>query len=159
MKITNRLEQALQKLYTAFHNGELHPECCKSCAVGNICDKTDAWRHLTDVHGSLVLNYVGRVNEGFGRRINGYSPSELLCIEAEFLKGCGYSLPLSHKSRKPADPASKETMFNGLCAAVAFLCKLDKVANVMDYSRLFEFENDAPVHAFELPKNKSLIKV
>ena len=149
MKSTSRLEFAITKLYTAFHNDSLHPECCKSCAVGNILDNTDTWRYLTDSHGSLVLSYIGRVNEGFGRKINGYAPSELLQIEAVFLQGCGYSLPLGRKTVKPNEPTSKETLFNGLSAAVEFLCALDGVDNVMDYSKLFEFENDAPVHELQ----------
>jgi len=141
-----RLDQAIKKLYTAFHNDTLHPECCKSCAVGNICDNTDSWKYLSDTHGSLILNYVGRINEGFGRKINGYSPSELLQIEAVFLQGCGYSLPLKRKSARPKDPTSKEILFNGLCAVITYLCALDGVDNVLDYSKLFEFENDEPVY-------------
>jgi len=58
METTVRLEQAIKKLYVAFHNNQLHPECCKQCAVGNILDNTDSWKHLTNVHGSEVLNYV-----------------------------------------------------------------------------------------------------
>jgi hypothetical protein len=114
--------------------------------VGNICDNTDSWKYLSDTHGSLILNYVGRVNEGFGRKINGYSPSELLQIEAVFLQGCGYSLPLKRKSARPKDPTSKEILFNGLCAVITYLCALDGVDNVLDYSKLFEFENDEPVY-------------
>lgn len=141
-----RLEQAIKKLYTAFHNDTLHPECCKSCAVGNICDNTESWKYLSDTHGSIILNYVGRVNEAFGKKINGYTPSELLQIEAVFLQGCGYSLPLKRKSIRPKDPTSKEILFNGLCAVITFMCALDGVDNVLDYSRLFEFENNEPVH-------------
>lgn len=141
-----RLEQAIKKLYTAFHNDTLHPECCKSCAVGNICDNTESWKYLSDTHGSVILNYVGRVNEAFGRKINGYMPSELLQIEAVFLQGCGYSLPLKRKSARPKDPTSKEVLFNGLCAVIIYMCALDGVDNVMDYSKLFEFENTEPAH-------------
>ncbi|WP_031427382.1 hypothetical protein [Flavimarina sp. Hel_I_48] len=147
MKTSFRLENAITKLYTAFHNGDLHPECCKSCAVGNILDNTDSWKHLSDTHGSVNLNYVGKVNEAFGRRMNGYTPSELLRIEATFLQGCGYVLPLGRKSKRPKDPTSKDILFNGLCAVISFLCALDGIDNVMDYSRLFEFENDAPIYA------------
>ena len=152
MNTSPRLEQAIRKLYTAFHNGNLHPECSKSCAVGNICDNTEAWKHLTDQHGSVVLNYVGKVNEAFGRKINGYSPLELLKIEAVFLQGCGYSVPLHHRGTKPKDPTSKETQFNGLCAAIEYLCELDNVPNVMDYSKLFEIDtNQNAVHELALP--------
>ena len=151
MKTSPRLDQAITKLYSAFHNNELNPECCKSCAVGNILDNTDTWKYLTERHGSLTLSYIGRLNEGFGRRINGYTPSELLRVEAVFLKGCGYELPLIRNSKRPEKPTEKEVLFDGLCAAVAFLCKLDGVENVMDYSRLFECEQDAPVYELELP--------
>ncbi len=137
MKTTKRLDAALEKLYTAFHNSTLNPECCNHCAVGNICDNTDSWKHLSDDHGSLQLNYVGLVHENLGRKFHGYTPSELLKIEAEFLKGCGYSLPLTHKSQRPKNPTSKETLFNGLSAGIGYLCALDNVKNIMDYSPLF----------------------
>jgi hypothetical protein len=140
MITSQRFEQAINKLYNAFHADELVPECCNRCAVGNICDNHDRWKHLTDEHGSVVLNYVGIVNEKFEKRINGYLPSELLRIEAVFLKGCGYSLPLNYKSKRPADPTSKEILFQGLCATVSFLCELDDIPDVMDCSKLFEYE-------------------
>lgn len=150
MKTSDRFEIALQKLYTAFHNNELHPECCIQCAVGNILDNTDNWKHLTDIHGSVKLNYVGRVHQNLGRTFNGYTPLELLQIEWEFLKGCGYKGPLDGKYKKPANPANKDILFNGLCRVVAFLCKLEGTTNVMDYSKLFEFENDQPKYEFEI---------
>src|SRR5690606_19526586 len=80
MMTTKRFEKAVTKLYKAFHDDKLNPECCKQCAVGNICDNFDAWRYFTDSHGGTTLNYVGKVNEAFGKRINGYLPSELLKI-------------------------------------------------------------------------------
>ena len=144
MHTTSRLENALRKLYTAFHSHTLHPECCQQCAVGNILDNKDAWKHLSDAHGSLQLNYLGLVHQNLGRKFNGYSPIELLQIEAAFLKGCGYSLPLHHRGNKPNCPTDKDVLFNGLCATVALICNLDGVDNVMDYSKLFEFENDQP---------------
>lgn len=140
MKTSFRLEQAISKLYRAFHNNTLNPECCFQCAVGNILDNKDAWKHLSDQHGSLQLNYVGLVNQNFGRKFNGYSPLELLNIEAKFLKGCGYALPLNHLGTKPKNPKDKEVLFNGLYETVSFLCALDGVDNVMDYSKLFEYD-------------------
>ena len=140
MRTTARLDKALKKLYKAFHEDTLHPECCKQCAVGNILDHSDGWKHLSDFHGSLVLNYVGMVNQNFGRRFNGYTPLELLQIEVEFLKGCGYELPLGRNKNKPQDPTDKEVLFHGLCKVVEFLCQLDGIENVMGYSKLFEFD-------------------
>ena len=134
--MTARLERALSKLYTALNNNTLNPACCTACAVGNICDNVDVWKHFTDTHGSLKLNYIGQVNEGFGRRLYGYLPSELLEIEAVFLKGCGYELPFTRKSTKPKNPTSQETLFNGMRSVVAFLCELDGVADVMDVASL-----------------------
>ena len=150
MKTSKRLEHAITKLYVAFHNNSLNPEYCKSCAVGNICDNTDTWNYLTDAHGSLKLSYIGVLNENFGRKIHGYSTKELLQIEIVFLKGCGFSVPLTLHSKRPENPTNKEQLFNALYATVAFLCKLDNVPNVMDYLKLFEFENNTPKH--QLPE-------
>lgn len=142
MKTSFRLEQAISKLYKAFHDNTLNPECCFQCAVGNILDHKDAWKHLSDKHGSLRLNYVGLVNQNIGRKFNGYSPIELLNIEAIFLKGCGYSIPLNHSGKKPKNPKDKDILFKGLSETVGFLCALDGVDNVMDYSKLFEYDKD-----------------
>ena len=144
MKTSLRLEQAINKLYKAFHHNKLNPECCRQCAVGNILDNKDAWKNLSDHHGSLQLNYVGLVHQNFGRKFNGYSPMELLKIEASFLKGCGYSIPLNRLGVKPKSPKDKEVLFNGLCETVAFLCALDGIDNVMDYSEIFDFQKDEP---------------
>jgi hypothetical protein len=144
MDTSYRLEFALRKLYTAFHNNTLHPECYKQCAVGNILNNTDSWKHLSDHHGALELNYLGNVHQMLGRKFNGYSPLELLKIEATFLKACGYQLPLHHKNKKPKNPTDKNVLFNGLSEVIKLLCKLDGVSNVMDYTKLFEVENEKP---------------
>ncbi|MEC3905502.1 Na(+)-translocating NADH-quinone reductase subunit F [Tamlana sp. 2201CG12-4] len=141
MKTTARFEQALKKLYLAFHNNRLHPECCKQCAVGNILDNTDSWKHLSDAHGSLKLNYVGRVHQNLGRTFNGYTPLELLKIEQEFLEACGFKLPLHYTNEKPKSPTDKDILFEGLTAVISYLCKLEAIDNVMDYTVLFEFKN------------------
>lgn len=139
MTTTFRFEQAIIKLYRAFHNDALIPECNQQCAVGNILNNTDSWKHLSDSHGSLQLNYVGLVHENLGRRFQGYKPSELLQIEASFLKACGYQIPLHYKNRKPSNSLNKEVLFNGLTAVVAVLCQLDNAPNVMDCTALFNY--------------------
>lgn len=150
MSNNNRLEKSITKLYRAFHNGTLHPECACQCAVGNICDNKDFWKHLSDDHGSIKLNYVGQVNEKLGKRFNGYSPSELLHIEQAFLQGCGYQLPLKHNHFKPHNPTDKTVQFEGLCAVITVLCKLDGIQDITDYSRLFETDNNRPVYSLNL---------
>lgn len=139
MILSNRLEQAINKLYEAFHSGSLHPECSCNCAVGNILDRKDFWKNLSDDHGSLQLNYVGIVNQKFGKRFNGYSPLELLHIENAFLRGCGYSIPLRHNGSKPHYPQSMDVQFEGLCEAITVLCKLDGIKNVLDVNQLMDY--------------------
>lgn len=147
MKIPKRLELALTKLYKAFHNNELHPERCTQCAVGNICNNNDSWQYLTDFHGSVTLNYVGLVNQNFNKKLYGYTPLELLQIEARFLAGCGYELPLNGKNKKPKNPKDKTILFNGLCEVVKYLCELDDIPNIMDYTKLFEYEGEKPLYS------------
>jgi hypothetical protein len=139
MNPSQRFNAAIKKLYTAFHNNTLNPEDCKQCAVGNILDNRDSWKHLTDLHGSIRLNYVGLVHQNLGRRFNGYTPLELLQIESAFLTGCGYRLGRTYCS-KP-DHINNDILFNGLCHVVSALCQLDKIDNVMDCSILFEFDS------------------
>lgn len=147
MHLPYRLETALEKLYTAFYNDQLDPEDCCHCAVGNICDRIDSWKHFTDIHGSVKLNYLGRLHETLGKRINGYSPLELLSIEAVFLKACGYRLTSRNHLLKPAPHIDKEMMFKGLCAAIDYLCALDGVENVMELYRRFDFTTDRKASA------------
>lgn len=146
MKNSMRFEQAVQKLYTAFYNNQLNPACCRQCAVGNILDQTDAWKHLSDDHGSLQLNYVGKVHQSFGRTFNGYSPLELLHIEATFLKACGYQIPLRGTFRRKDNDA----LFEGMSAVVQYLCTLDGISNVMDYQQLLSSQA-SKMSAFEAP--------
>ncbi|PNQ75288.1 Na(+)-translocating NADH-quinone reductase subunit F [Hanstruepera neustonica] len=147
MTTSKRFESAVKKLYTAFHNNTLHPEDCKQCAVGNILNNQDFWKHLSDDHGSLKLNYVGLVNQKLGKRFNGYSPMELLQIEQAFLKGCGYVLPIHHSHNKPSNPTNSENLFKGLSSVIEILCELDHIPNVMDCSKLFAYQ----------PKKKDLV--
>jgi len=136
MNTTYRFEAAIKKLYIALHNNTLNPECCKQCAVGNILDNTDSWKHFSNSHGALELNYVGRVHQNLGRKFNGYSPLELLKIEHTFLKACGFKLPLHHRNYKPKE-LNKDILFESMFAVVSILCELDGIKNVMDYQSLF----------------------
>ena len=142
MKTSRRLDTAITKIYTAFLNNKLNPDCCKQCAVGNILDKTDSWKHLSDDHGTLTLNYIGKVHQTLGRKFNGYTPIELLQIERVFLEACGYQLPLNYKNKKPENPDNKDELFKGVQAVISFLCKLDNVTDIMDYTKLIAFENN-----------------
>lgn len=138
MTLPQRLESALMKLYKAYNDDKLHPEDSCRCAVGNILDNKDFWKHLSDDHGSIRLNTIGLLHENLGRKFQGYAPSELLQIEVAFLKGCGYSLPLHHKGRKPNQPTNPDTLFNGLSSAIEALCKMEGIDPVLEFSIQFE---------------------
>jgi hypothetical protein len=140
MTTSIRFDSAIKKLYSAFHNNTLNPEDCKQCAVGNILDNKDSWGHLTDLHGSIRLNYIGLVHQNLGRKFNGYSPLELLQIESSFLKGCGYRLGRNY-CHKPDYIKDKDILFTGLCEVVSTLCVLDHTEDVMNCSVLFEYKN------------------
>lgn len=142
MKTTPRFESAIKKLYKAFHNDTLNPDCCTQCAVGNILDNSDSWKHLSDYHGNIELNYVGRVHQNLGRKFNGFTPLQLLKIEVTFLKACGYQVPLNYKNEKPKNPTNKDVLFNGLSAVIDLLCKYDNIENVMEFKKLFSLEKD-----------------
>jgi len=145
--MTRRLEQSLTKLYHAYHNDLLEPECSCGCAVGNILNRTDAWKHLSDDHGSLHLNYVGKVHEALGRTFSGYKPSELLLIEKTFLEACGYQTPLRSNYKRPKNPTDKDLQFNGLCEVVSLLCAMDSVPDAMKLHSLFDRVDNTPKHA------------
>ena len=138
MKTTQRFDAAVSKLYNAFHNNTLNPLCCNQCAVGNILDNNDFWKHLSNYNGSLELNYVGLVNQNLGKRFNGFTPIELLQIEMAFLSACGFQLPL-HSNNTSKKRITKDNLFKGLEAVVSKLCELDHIPNVMDCSKLFEY--------------------
>jgi len=141
MKLPIRLENAITKLYNAFHNNELQASCCMSCAVGNICDGDYRWAdffgYLTEddneeeIITGIRQRYELTSTENYSK--NGYSGQELSEVEFIFLKQfIGF---------KESD---KNAQFKGLCAVVEYLCELDNIPNVMDYTKLFETENDKP---------------
>lgn len=140
MTLSLRFEDAINKLYTAFHENTLNPEDCKQCAVGNILDGKAQWQHFTEKHGSVKLSYVGLIHQNLGRTFNGYTPLELLQIESAFLKGCGYNFSNQNRLHKPKY-INDSILFNGLCKVVSLLCSWDGIDDVMDCSVLFGFEN------------------
>lgn len=133
-----RLENAITKLYAAFHNGELQASNCTMCAVGNICDNSMEWAnkfgHGMDTEMNVLVQ-ITSYNYGYRKLYskNGYSGLELHTIEKLFLE-----------SMIGLDITLKETQFKGLCAVVEYLCELDNIPNVMDYTKLFETENNQP---------------
>lgn len=129
-KTTERFEKAVTKLYKAFHEGTLNAFSCKACAVGNIIEH-GLW---SGGFNSLISPYEIII---YGKNESGYSEKEL--TEIEFLFMCAHQEELE----------TKEQQFKGLCAVVEYLAKLDNIPNPMDYSCLFETENDKPKYQLE----------
>ena len=154
-KTTPRFDRAVTKLYTAFHNGELDAMDCKHCAVGNICDNRNDWRYTGFYVGApkedailFNLNPDKVVSE------SGYSVVELANIESIFMFGkipnqerkWYKDLGLSGWSAKDINYDNKENIFIALTRVIEYLCELDNIPNVMDYSKLFEYEGDKAVN-------------
>jgi len=127
-----RFTDAVTKLYNAFHDGTLEYGDCQKCAVGNIVG-----------HGEWYFNCPSDLFKGkeikedqFEISLNesGYSVKELATVEKKFI------MAFSENN----DSENRLTQFNGLCAVVEYLCELDNIPNIMDYTSLFETENDKP---------------
>jgi len=141
MKTTIRFNAAITKLYNAFHKGELNPNDCMHCAVGNLCDNSNLWARLVKSHYGrkyYLDNYIGQVKETVDK--TGYSALELLKIEDIFLTGCNVKAGDFHLYK------DKNRQFNGLCAVVEYLCELDNISNVMEVQSLFEISTTKQVN-------------
>lgn len=127
MKLPIRLENAITKLYTAFHSGQLKASDCKTCAVGNICNNNYDWnnavRTMVSKYGVASRHIdINFINETIIK--SGYSVKELAEIELRFITEALFK----------TGTETKETQFKGLCAVVEYLCELDNIPNVMDYT-------------------------
>lgn len=133
MKHSERFENAVTKLYNAFHNGELDAMDSCFCAVGNMCDNKNEWH-------PYLHNYMGIEEYEKGKKLSietGYSNYELLNIESIFMLGIKKT-ECRGKAKWMASEMTKETQFKGLCAVVEYLCELEGIPNIMDYQKLFE---------------------
>lgn len=133
MNTTERFEKAVTKLYTAFHEGTLNAFTCEACAVGNILGHGHWFFHYpSDLEISDMLFKAPEENE------SGYSTLELMKVETLFLS----EWPEYERRKTDANGRDKEIQFKGLCAVIEYLCELDGIPNVMDYSSLFEYNSD-----------------
>lgn len=144
MNLPIRLENAITKLYTAFHNNELLAMDCSACAVGNICDNDASWVLLDTFASSkhfapwYIANQENTELALSVIKKSGYLPEQLQKVEMLFLEACNFR------------DGNKQEQFKGLCAVVEYLCELDNIPNVMDYTKLFETENNQPKHELSL---------
>lgn len=140
MKTTERFEKAVMKLYNAFHSNELNAMHCDACAVGNICNNSSNWDDLGIFASSThwegdYQDYVTQEEKLIAKEVikeTGYSEQELVQVEILFLNACEYK------------KGTKDQQFKGLCVVVEYLAELDNIPNPMDYTKLFETENEQP---------------
>lgn len=135
MKTTERFEKAVTKLYNAFHEGTLNAFACEACAVGNIVGHGNwAFQNVVDFSVYKAIYKEPVPND------SGYNVDELMKIEKIFL----LNFPIEERCLFNGNGRDKNNQFKGLCAVVEYLCELDGIPNVMDYSSLFEYnENGA----------------
>ena len=134
-----RLERALKKLYTAFHEGTLSSGDCMHCAVGNIVgnekwsDAIDCSHTLSDINNDYFNSTINREYRFNKEKFNiglkeiektGYTPYELMNVEAIFMD-------IVFKD-------DKNLQFKGLCEVVKYLAELDGVENPMEIMHLFK---------------------
>ena len=133
MKTTKRFDNAVTKLYNAFHNGELNAFDCSKCAVGNICDNESNWQYVIINFKEYDLKYYkGKVKSTIDK--TGYTCMELGMIEDVFLEEHRYFI------------GRKNQQFKGLEAVVKYLCELDGIDNVMDYTKVFDYNEKGAVN-------------
>ena len=140
MKTTKRFDKAVTKLYTAFHEGTLNAFRCQACAVGNIVGHGN-WFGFSGCgledgkFNKNTSNHFEYPNDSY------YSPKELREIEYLFLNAWNGDCKLNGYD--------KERQFKGLSAVVEYLCELDRIPNVMDYTCLFEVEDNKPKYELQ----------
>lgn len=137
METPKRFTEAVTKLYNAFHRGKLNAFDCAACAVGSVVGSS-AWKKnwYTNTLGGMLAQRIKGTYPVYEVIKTGYSVEELAKLELIFLQNFDLSL-----DRNGQD---KEQQFNGLCAVIEYLCELDGIPNVMDYTCLFETESDKP---------------
>lgn len=142
-KTSERFTNAVTKLYNAFHSNKLEPFNCYACAVGSIVGDGNWFLELwqTCSEGKHYIKQLKFTNIKFKDLVydTGYSVKELMKVEEVFLK--------QFESR--SYEKNKQSQFTGLCAVVEYLCELEGIPNVMDYTCLFETENNEPKYKLE----------
>lgn len=141
MRTTERFEKAVTKLYKAFHDCTLNAYNCEACAVGNICGNKGDWSDIIFMP-SYRADFDAYKEMKPNRTIlkTGYSVFELAKVEDIFIE--------AHRGEQYF--TIKEKQFKGLCSVIEYLCELDNIPNPMDYSKLFETENNKPKYELSL---------
>jgi len=138
MKTTKRFDKAVIKLYNAFHKGRLNSNHCGACAVGNIVGH-GFWSGGAPSDYIIGVRMVREIT--INDNVSGYNKKELAGIEYRFIMAVHSSGP-TYNGKKGRYNEKKKDHFRGLCAVVEYLCELDNIPNVMDFTKLFEYNKE-----------------
>lgn len=86
---SERYNNAIKRLYSAYVEGRLNPMDCKKCAVGNICNNTSRWQDFICLKGEVCTgSSLVEFNEYMRLNNAPYSGIELRNIERIYMSGC-----------------------------------------------------------------------
>ncbi len=148
LKAPERFENAVTKLYEAYHNGNLQKANCSCCAVGNLLNGYIGWYEIF-CDGRIRIKKESLYKEEIEKiEITGYSWREMAMVEKLFELNTIYDhfkhgvgrVYLSDEYVNITPEQYKQDQFKGLEAVVIYLCKLDNLPNIMDYTSLFSTE-------------------
>ncbi len=145
MKTTKRLTKAMTRLYNGFHKGKLYAGSCDSCAVGNMVGGKANWYFALRVYTKAFKNHSYDIFTPLGLeqiRETGYSINEIEKIENIFERTVRHNA-FQHKQ-------TKEGQFKGLEAVIKYLCELDGIDNVMDYTKVFDYNEKGAINKLAL---------
>jgi hypothetical protein len=151
MKTTERFNRAYDALVKAFFEGTLAKGDCAACAVGNMINAsrpfTSEERERLQYHEAGWVTVFCTIN-GHRKEYNpkaylgeaksqidatGYTPKELAKVEHVFETTCIYN----HNYARISEQEILEDQFNGLCAVVDVLLKLDGISPDEKYNARF----------------------
>lgn len=140
--MTNRFNQAIDKLVTAFFNETLMKGECDKCAVGNIVGNrywSDVFLTSLGLQRKKNLNVANSeiVRRGVDHiRKTGYSVDEMARIEFTFEQNTTYTTKCLEEAEISRDDLIQD-QFNGLCAVVELLCEMEGITDAQHYKNIF----------------------
>jgi len=132
--MTQRFENAVNKLIKAFFDETLTKGKCDRCAVGNICGSWE-WGSLfmTQVETGTQIRHGLDASKDFPKfyeealdvvNQTGYSPEELAQVEHVFEINTEFTA-LSYKDGECTHEEFIQDQFDGLCAVIDVLCDFE----------------------------------
>ena len=139
MKTTKRFDDAVTKLYTAYHNNTLNAFNCQACAVGNIVGHGDWHGYRVKRNKDYVIQLPVLSTMPCYPNNASYNAEELRKIEYTFMSAWVGTEEIG---------LHKENQYKGLIAVVELLAEFDNIPNPFNLENLFS--NDKAIAKKEL---------